>query len=582
MSAKRATAASKRTSSPKKATGATAQAKAKAAAKPKVASKAKTTSAPKAKRKPKAKVKAKSEATSTAATAKATKAKSGSARKGGVAKQPKAKKSTSSPAASTEKGRTRTSTSTSNFGVGRREGHDSSGFYQRFTAPQLSDDNKVITPLATDTIWVGDARDMDAHGKVADNSVALVVTSPPYFAGKAYEEDLGNNGIPANYLEYLEMLEAVFSECVRKLEPGGRIAVNVANLGRKPYRSLSADIIGIFERLGLLLRGEVIWRKAETPGGSCAWGSFQRPANPVLRDTTERVIIASKGRFDRAVSPADRVAQDLPAKGSILADEFLEATSDVWDIPPESARRVGHPAPFPVELPRRLIELFTYVDDLVLDPFMGAGSTAIAAALHDRRFIGFDTDPAYVELANGRVTDALAQAAIDGPVATIVPATKDHHPSELETPLDFPFNAIQKGRKATDIALEALERAGFVDIVRKARVAGTEVTFKAVDQLGNDWLFEVSGTLTASRPGQLRTDLLLKSLSKALIIAGEVDKPNLMLLTTHRPKPRSPGGKALAGALHANVVSATIELLDHNDLEVLGRAAEFGPDSLGD
>ena len=132
----------------------------------------------------------------------------------------------------------------------------------------------------------------------------------------------------------------MFAECVRKLEPGGRIAVNVANLGRKPYRSLSADVIGILQdELNLLLRGEVIWRKGEGAAGNCAWGSFRSPANPVLRDTTERVVIASKGRFDRAKSRADRRASwDCRSRNDIDADEFMAATLDVWDIPPESAR----------------------------------------------------------------------------------------------------------------------------------------------------------------------------------------------------------------------------------------------------
>ena len=116
---------------------------------------------------------------------------------------------------------------------------------------------------------------------IADGSVALVVTSPPYFAGKQYEEELERDGVPSSYLEYLELLTAVFAECVRTLEPGGRIAVNVANLGRKPYRSLSADVIRILEHdLGLLLRGELIWQKAEGANGSCAWGSYPQRGQP--------------------------------------------------------------------------------------------------------------------------------------------------------------------------------------------------------------------------------------------------------------------------------------------------------------
>jgi DNA modification methylase len=189
----------------------------------------------------------------------------------------------------------RKSTTTSNFGVSRRESHDSSGFYDRFHPPALSDDATVLEPTRIEEPFqLGDARSMDA---VANGSVALVVTSPPYFAGKQYEEELERDGVPSSYLEYLDLLREVFAECARKLEPGGRIAVNVANLGRKPYRSLSADVIRILQDdLGLLLRGELIWQKGDGATGSCAWGSFRSAANPVLRDITERVVVASKAR----------------------------------------------------------------------------------------------------------------------------------------------------------------------------------------------------------------------------------------------------------------------------------------------
>ena len=145
-------------------------------------------------------------------------------------------------------------TATSNFGVGKRESHDASAFYERFTAPEVSDDDTVVAPYEiAEPFQLGDARHMDA---IVDGSVALVVTSPPYFAGKQYEEELDREGVPSSYLDYLALLEAVFSECVRTLEPGGRIAVNVANLGRKPYRSLAADVMGILQdRLHLLPGG---------------------------------------------------------------------------------------------------------------------------------------------------------------------------------------------------------------------------------------------------------------------------------------------------------------------------------------
>jgi len=292
-------------------------------------------------------------------------------------------------------------TRTSSFGVSRRESHDASGFYRRFTPPDLSDDSEVAQNPAPDKLIVGDARCMS---EVPDNSVALVVTSPPYFAGKEYEAALGEGGTPATYLEYLDLLREVFAECVRKLEPGGRIAANVANLGRRPYRSLSADVIGILQDdLGLLLRGEIIWLKARGASGSCAWGSFRSPSNPVLRDLTERVIVASKGRFDRALSPKERAERGLPYEATITREDFMQSTLDVWEIPPERATRVGHPAPFPVELPARLIQLYTYRGDVVLDPFVGSGTTAVAALCAGRHYVGYDLDPSYIQLAERRV-----------------------------------------------------------------------------------------------------------------------------------------------------------------------------------
>ena len=240
--------------------------------------------------------------------------------------------------------------------------------------------------------------------QVADRSVALLVTSPPYFTGKEYETDLAAGHVPATYIEYLQMLHDVLAVCLAKLEPGGRMAINVANLGRKPYRSLSADLISILQDdLGMLLRGEVIWQKAKGANGSCAWGSYRSPQNPVLRDVTERIIIASKGRFDRAVKRGKRERDGLPHESTIDTEEFLEATVDVWEMPTASAKRIGHPAPFPVALPQRLIELYTYKGDLVLDPFIGSGSTAIAAVETGRHYVGFDTNQGYLDLAEKRL-----------------------------------------------------------------------------------------------------------------------------------------------------------------------------------
>jgi len=456
--------------------------------------------------------------------------------------------------------RLRRPTSTAAFGSSRRESHDASAFYNRFVPPEVSADTTVVPPADRDVIYLHDARDM---GAVASNSVALVVTSPPYFAGKEYEESLGENGVPGSYFEYLALLRDVFAECVRVLEPGGRIAVNVANLGRRPYRSLAGDVTEVLQDLGLLLRGEVVWWKGRAAGGSCAWGTFQRPSNPVLRDVTERIVIASKGRFDRALTPRQRLDQGLPSTATISRDEFLEATTDLWEIAPESATRVAHPAPFPVDIPRRLIELYTYEDDLVLDPFMGSGSTSIAALLTGRHYVGFDTDPEYVERAEARIeVERVRLGRSDGPSTFRVqlPAV----PSADEDD-DVQARAVREGRLAKDLAKVVLEESGFRDIRSgvKPPGLGIELTYVATDGNGEDWAFDVSGAFTSNRSGLTRTDTLWKALGKAAVLHQALPTLPLVLLTTDAPRKGSAGYTALNVVLGADKpVRDLIEILD--------------------
>ncbi|HVB05549.1 MAG TPA: site-specific DNA-methyltransferase [Acidimicrobiales bacterium] len=438
--------------------------------------------------------------------------------------------------------------------MSRRENHDAAAFYDRFRPPLLSSDEQVAPPLpVAEPFLCADARTM---AEVADNSVALVVTSPPYFAGKTYEEEVEREGVPASYLEYLALLGAVFTECARVLEPGGRIAVNVANLGRKPYRSLSADVIRILQDdLGLLLRGELIWQKGEGASGNCAWGSFRSASNPVLRDITERVVVASKGRFDRALGGKRRREQGLPSESTLMAEDFMALTLDLWSIPPESARRVGHPAPFPVELPEQLIRLYTFAGDLVLDPFMGAGSTLVAAARLRRRYVGYDTDASYVETARRRVAAlAAAGGSADGLAA----------------------EARREGRSAEQLAAAVLDGAGFTVTATDHLVAksGVRISFAARDAAGEEFLFDVVGAFVSHRGGLARNDAVWRALGRAAAVRGRSEAP-LVLLTTELPKRPGPGDAALRSA-GPSVVFDLVDLLDPAARERLARYAKGG------
>jgi site-specific DNA-methyltransferase (adenine-specific) len=474
----------------------------------------------------------------------------------------------------------RVPTSTSSFGVSRRENHDASSFYARFAPPEVNDDNVIARPAAVDAIYCGDARSMT---EVADSSVALMVTSPPYFAGKEYEKALGEGHVPASYLEYLQGLEEVFAECVRTLEPGGRLAVNVANLGRKPYRSLASDVVAILQdRLRLLLRGEIVWVKGRGSTGSCAWGSFQLPGNPVLRDLSERVIVASKGRFSRALKPLERQQRGLPWDSSLTRDEFMEATTDVWELPAERATQVGHPAPFPVALPERLIHLFTYRDDLVLDPYMGSGSTAVAAVRTGRHFVGYDTEPEYVATANERVATERARLALpsDGP-QEVARAVGSRAAAETEVPTDAVDRAMRAGLAAVEVAKLVLQAAGFHEIAAKPRVAkGVQVSYRALDQRQRPWFFEVVGGYTIGSAG-LRSDALWRALGRAAVAREHEPKSQFVILATAPVVVGSPAAAAVLAATGPDRIVADVCVLhDSADRARLAQLAIAGePDS---
>jgi DNA modification methylase len=301
--------------------------------------------------------------------------------------------------------RKRAKTTTSSFGVSKREGHDSSVYY----GSKMYDDlvsqrdvgDTVEFPSELENVVInGDSKSMP----LPDNCVHLVVTSPPYNASKAYDEDL-------SLTEYLSMLHDVFAECYRVLAPGGRMVVNVANLGRKPYIPLTSHVNLIMHDIGFMHRGEVIWDKSASAGSSCAWGSFQSASNPCLRDIHEYLLMFSKGDYKLPRSKSERAEGRIDTIGK---EEFIQQTKSIWSFATESAKRVNHPAPFPVELPKRCIEMFTFVGDVVLDPFLGSGTTAVAAKMTGRKYVGCDLSAEYCAIAEDRLvqTEDYAPAII--------------------------------------------------------------------------------------------------------------------------------------------------------------------------
>lgn len=308
--------------------------------------------------------------------------------------------------------------------MSKRQNHDSSAFYERNLygdkhgdRPELTLDRAGTTaprkadPSATPELRGASAASIDSwtnkvycHSSedmihIPDGTVGLAFTSPPYNVGKEYDDD-------TSLTEYLDLITRVGREVYRVLRPGGRYVVNIANLGRKPYIPLHAHFYARHMDIGFLPAGEIIWQKGKGMSGSCAWGSWMSARSPRLRDIHEYLLVFVKEDFSRP----DRGVSDVGR------DEFMASTLSIWEVPPASARQIGHPAPFPVELAERVIRLFSYVDDVVLDPFNGSGSTCVAALLNDRRYVGYDIEPAYCELASARLAEA-ASARPEEPAA---------------------------------------------------------------------------------------------------------------------------------------------------------------------
>ena len=284
-------------------------------------------------------------------------------------------------------------TETSKFGSVLRESHSSKKFYssklfEEFKIPKKIEYKQTEIPKCDlNRLYCKSSESMD---ELPDDSIHLMITSPPYNVGKEYDNDLTLD-------EYLELLTDVFRQSYRKLVTGGRACINIANIGRKPYIPLHAMVIEIMLDLGFLMRGEIIWDKSASAGGSCAWGSWMSASNPVLRDYHEYILVFSKESYSK-----DKMQTK---KDTIAKEDFIEWTRSVWTFPAVNAKRIGHPAPFPIELPHRLINLYSYENDIVLDPFCGSGTTCIAAAQNNRYYIGYDISEEYIDLAKKRISN---------------------------------------------------------------------------------------------------------------------------------------------------------------------------------
>ena len=265
-------------------------------------------------------------------------------------------------------------------GSGSRKAFVSS-FQNKQELKEKHQENNVS--LVKNKIFNKSSEDMN---ELVDNCVSLTVTSPPYNIGKDSDLELSDE-------EYWKMINKVFSETYRVTKSGGRLVVNVANLGRKPYIPFSKYFTEALNEIGFIMRGEIIWQKSKGANANFAWGSWLSASNPVIRDIHEYCLVFSK----------DSMKNSSGGKSTIEKDEFMESTLSIWNITPEKAKKIGHPAPFPVELPKKFINLYSFKDDLILDPFIGSGTTAVASKLLKRKYVGYEINKNYIEIANNRL-----------------------------------------------------------------------------------------------------------------------------------------------------------------------------------
>jgi DNA modification methylase len=229
--------------------------------------------------------------------------------------------------------------------------------------------------------------------EIQSNSIDMIITSPPYNFSQNYD---GYNDDKPFYEYYENFLFPILSECVRVLKVGGRMAINIQPLFSE-YVPTHHDITSYLRNAGLLWKGEILWEKNNYNCKVCSWGSWKSPSSPYLKYTWEFVEVFCKGNYKKEGSRENI---------DITADEFKSWVVAKWSIAPERHMKdFGHPAMFPEELVYRLIKLFSYKGDIILDPFNGVGTTTLVASKLDRKFIGIDISKQYCDVAVKRLSD---------------------------------------------------------------------------------------------------------------------------------------------------------------------------------
>ncbi|MFW6172277.1 MAG: DNA-methyltransferase [Elusimicrobiota bacterium] len=250
--------------------------------------------------------------------------------------------------------------------------------------------------MKTNRIIHADA--LEGFKEIDDDSVSLIFTSPPY----NLKIDYGNYEDNMPWNDYLEWLLEIWKESKRVLRSGGRLAINMATITNRQdshkeyFRFIGKYLANQMEQINMLPFGEIIWYKQDAAGRKTAWGSWCSCSFPTIRSTHEFIYIFSKDQY--------RLDGDIELS-DMTPEEFNKWTFSTWSIRPETRKLGGHPVPFPQELAKRVIKLFSYRGDVVLDPFSGSGTTSYVANKYGRKYLGIDNNAQYCNFAKERIKE---------------------------------------------------------------------------------------------------------------------------------------------------------------------------------